>query len=189
MLAISIALVFIKFSGVQIQELIFLGINFGTLENPQAIYVGIWILYFYFLVRYYQYYMQEGRAKLQDAINAIIEPKLQRIAMNICSQTSEDATYEPGNLLSMRHAKWVLKITYKHHYDVSGESQRSVKRVAITRPQLIGSYGGSILYVILNRSEATDFVLPFLVAALAFGYCFAGAESGLLEVIGVLSGT
>lgn len=187
LLAISIVLVFAKFSGVQIEELVFLGINFGTLENPQAVYLGMWAMFFYFFVRYYQYYMQEGRSNLLGAITAFVEPKLQQIGRDICKRTANDATYDPGSLHALRHADWAFKITYNKGMSDSGFDMSEVDEVKISRSQLVSAFLTSALYVIFNRSEASDFLFPFIVAAVAFLYCLSGAESSLIESMRALN--
>lgn len=189
LLAVSVILVFVKFAGVKIEELVFLGINFGTLENPQAIYLGIWLVFLYFAIRYYQYYMQEGRSRLHNSLNAFVEPKLQKIGRDICREIAEDASYEPANLSALRFADWTFKITYKDTESSLGDSSRKVRKVRLTKTQRINAYLSSAIYVVLNRSEASDFILPFIVAFGALIYCFSGSESGLMESLSAIKGT
>ncbi len=64
LISVSCILIFLKFAGVEISKLTFLGMDFGKLGNPSALYLVIWVFYWYFLSRYYQYFSQEGRGRL-----------------------------------------------------------------------------------------------------------------------------
>lgn len=62
LLVISLLLIFLERSGATIEGISVAGTAM-KFSNPTAIYQGLWLLFFYFNVRYFQHYLDEGRAK------------------------------------------------------------------------------------------------------------------------------
>lgn len=57
LLLISIAVFLISYAGIEISnEVVLLGVKF-EIKNPIVIYITIWIMFFYFFIRYIQYFI------------------------------------------------------------------------------------------------------------------------------------
>ncbi|MCK4837309.1 MAG: hypothetical protein KAS94_00825 [Desulfobulbaceae bacterium] len=68
LLVVSITIIFLRFGGVTISKVALLGTEF-SFQNIQALYAAIWLAYFYFLLRFYQYFMQETDKGIVEEFN------------------------------------------------------------------------------------------------------------------------
>jgi hypothetical protein len=174
--AISIAcvLIFLKFAQVQIDKFSFLGLDFGKLGNPPALYLAIWIFFLYFVFRYYQYFSQEGVGKLSIAYYEDLMGHVKQIAKSI----DKNANFHPHQLITMKNEGWGIRVTYRRSEEDQLPEVNNIKYpIKSYRKHCLVSASN----ITLNSSVVTDYLLPFLLVVFAVVYCFHGSESCLVE--------
>lgn len=71
---VSFVLCFMKYGGVSITKTSVLGSEI-QFSNTSSIFFGVWLLWIYFFIRYYQYFMQEGLQRISIALHATVTEK------------------------------------------------------------------------------------------------------------------
>ena len=182
LISISCVLVFVKFSGVKIDHLSFLSIDFGALDNPSAIYIAIWTAFFYFLFRYYQYFTQEGLRKLKQQYYECQEARIFRYVEALAKSIDARANHHPAQLKALENENWKFRVTYPGDQNPeTGEIETTVKNFVVPKSVIYKKMFVSVCEASVNTSAITDYILPFLIAAFALVYCFFGADSSLLQ--------
>jgi|SRR6478736_149551 len=69
-LVLCFILVFLKYGGVKVEQVSFLGTSF-SFENSHAIFLGLWIILFYSIFRYYQFFRHESWGHVQSEFRTI----------------------------------------------------------------------------------------------------------------------
>lgn len=179
----SCILIFIKFSEFQIKKVSLLGISFENLGNPTAVYVTLWILFFYFLFRYYQYFMQEGFNKVRWAAYQEQERRIKVIAQNAAKVINEKASYQPQQLVSIQKNSWEISVSFDNAKNDDGELTKSTEEVTLNSRKIFVAKLISWLIVCINSSVITDYILPYALVFLAVFYCFSGGEASLLSTL------
>ncbi|MDP2228409.1 MAG: hypothetical protein Q8J78_13125 [Moraxellaceae bacterium] len=184
LISISCVLIFVKFSGVKIDNLSFLSINFGALENPAAIYIAIWIAFFYFLFRYYQYFIQDGLRNLIRHHYECQEARVFKHVARLARDINAGAHYHPSQLVSLKNENWKVRVTYAGEQNQkTGEIENEVRHFIVPKSEIYKIMFISICDVSFNTSAITDYILPFIIATFALAYCFCGADSSLLQAL------
>ena len=182
-----------KYGGLTVTKARLLGIEL-ELQEPAAIYVVLWVLWAYFLVRYYQYFRQEAVMALQVNLNHLGTVYCMPVVRSI---------------VEARHAKVVFSGDIADpnrpvEYDALGRESwwwREYKGLNFV-PDGIGGHRGEpivelislwdlrrplakVWYVfIMNTSGVTDYILPWGVALGVLVYANVGGwEGGLAAII------
>ena len=130
LISASCVLIFLKFAGVEISKLSFLGLDFGKIGNPSALYLVIWICFVYFLSRYYQYYAQEGAVRLSRYFHEEMELHVMKRVRELADEVKEKSSIHPNQLISLKNEGWNIRVMYEDGRDEgrSGEYNVSNKR-------------------------------------------------------------
>ncbi|WP_146219948.1 hypothetical protein [Marinomonas alcarazii] len=177
LISVSGVLIFLKFAGVEISKLSFLGLDFDELKNPSAFYLLIWVAYFYFALRYYQYFWQEGRSKLTSYyISGVGHLTIDKVWTNAKKNkiNGEFRTYEPNTLEELEGNDWKYEATYR-----KADGTETVVGKVLEKKERVKCRVNTIINLTFHTSAVTDYLLPFLFAIGALSYCFTGSTSSL----------
>ena len=172
-----------KFAGVEVSKLSFLGLDFDKFGNPSALYLAIWVSFFYFLFRYYQYFSQEGRQKLSRYFYEELERHIMDRISNLANQINEGAVFHPKQLALLERGSWSIRVSYDSGPNGSGGRNKETRNIIFPTKELPKLKALSFIKISLNTSLITDYVLPFIIAAISLLYSGYGAQSGLYEAI------
>lgn len=178
---VSMIIILLSFGGVEIQEVGALGTKL-VFSRKDALYIGLWATFFYFLFRYYQYFLEEEDRGIADAfwakVNARTFDSLRRIA---AEQHSLKLDQLAGDFLfdRLRKQSRLVRIgTVVTNRDEHGKQTNSEYNVNIMRFTPAFTYAA--MHVMINRSGLTDFILPFIIAIAALIAGFTGSWEGAL---------
>lgn len=183
LISVSCVLIFLKFAGVEISKLSFLGLDFGKLGNPSALYLAIWILFLCFLSRYYQYYAQEGNVRLSRYFYDEMERHVMKRVQELADEVKEKANFHPHQLIALENGNWNIRVTYDGGEDGAGGRKTEVENIVFPINELYKYRILSLKNMSLHTSTVTDYILPFIVATGTLIYCSYGAPSSLYEAI------
>lgn len=181
LMIVSMTIIFLRFGGVTVEKVGAMGIEL-KISNPAALYVGLWVLFLYFLLRYYQYFMQETnhsfKTEFLSKMDALCFSGLQQIAQRQHPVDIEDlsGTFEFSKLSGsgiQREGEMVIG------RDTMGDSLNGPYAVNVMTFWFQAIRAA--VHVLFNRSAATDYALPFAVAAIALFYGGSGAWPGALR--------
>lgn len=84
-LVLCFVLIILKYGGVKLDNVSLLGTSF-SFENDKAIFLGLWIILFYSIMKYYQFFRHESWAHVKDEYkevrSRIYEPKFIALLSN-----------------------------------------------------------------------------------------------------------
>ncbi len=176
----SLILSFMKYGGITIKKISVLGVEI-LLSNISALYVFIWLIWFYFLIRYYQYFMQEGVPKMtisfQTMLTEICRAKIKALVkaehprVQGSSQQFDYNILKKSNWYTINYVGQELKEA--DVYNASNPFEMDIKLWSLWKEILISYY-----QVFVNKSVMTDYILPLLIAAFAFIYSNLGNWPG-----------
>ncbi len=164
----------LKFGGVT-----FTGFSIGGVDvefgNPDALVVAIWLAFWYFLYRYYQYFSSEGIEKLHRVFEAALDKKCAPIIKRIVKDkypTNNDAILY--SYIFLKASEWQYNgHTLGGSYDPNtGTTPRNEAFVLSIRP--LALWRGILAAVfdsIFRNSVVTDYLLPFMLALFILYYC------------------
>lgn len=180
----SLILSFMKYGGITFKKISLYGSEI-TLSNVSAIYVFLWIMWFYFMIRYYQYFKQEGVAKikssLHNALTEICRHKIKAIVQSTYpNEKGSDQRFDYNILVSEKLNWYTIKYSGKEHlgHDSSGQEKTRDFEMNINLWSLWKEIFISYYQVFVNQSVILDYVIPLVVAPSAFIYCNLGDWHG-----------
>jgi len=181
-LVISFVLIFLRSGGVTIEKINFLGASF-VFENINAIYWALWVLLFYSLLRYWQYYITystgEGYWKPYYAYRELLfMPTVKRIINEQDPIPVEELHINKRSYPNFNHleskSKWV-----KGHYtgdQVVDSTGITIKANGVeVEFHMIKDFGW--LYIklwilfLFNRPAIFEFLFPFIFGIGTIIYC------------------
>ena len=173
-------LCFMKYGGIQITKTSVLGAEV-QFNNASAIFFGIWLIWIYFVIRYYQYFMQEGLRKIYFSWLTIATEKIKPILKSIVK--SEHPTVQETdqlfdyNILILKKHDWKY-IIFNGNEPLNGRFEDFEMMISLwkLRIGIIKSLG----YMIFNKSVITDYLFPILFALFTVVYCNLGDWPGTL---------
>lgn len=181
LISVSCILIFLKFAGVEINKLTFLGMDFGKLGNPSALYLVIWVFYWYFLFRYFQYFSQEGRVRLSRCFYEEMERRVMIRVRILADEVKEKSNFQPHQLITLKNEGWKIRITYDGGEDGMGGRKTEVENIQFPTNELFKFRALALKSMTLHTSVVTDYILPFILAVGTLMYCSYGAPSSLYE--------
>lgn len=169
-----------RYGGVEIEKVSLLGTQL-SFKNIEALYLGVWLLFIYFLWRYYQYYKKEGEANFWGEINqyinnesfSYIKSQANKQHPNIKHDGSD---YFYNNLESYSILKFKGQITKLR--PVEGTVDQT--EYYIDKYLLTPFYIRSFLNTVFNTTQFTDYLLPFALSIFTVIYCSSGDWQGSL---------
>ncbi|MDC0004223.1 hypothetical protein OAE19_07470 [Porticoccaceae bacterium] len=183
LISISCILIFLKFAGIEISKLTFLGIDFGKLGNPSALYLAIWVFYSYFLSRYYQYFAQEGSVRLSRYFYEEMERRVMIRVRKLADEVKEKSNFYPSQLIALKNDDWKIRVTYDGADDGTSGRDTEVANIQFPTNELFKFRALSLKNISVHTSAVTDYILPLILAVGALIYCSYGAPSSLYEAV------
>ena len=169
LLVVSGLLGFKKLAGLTVGSVSVLGTSFD-LARPDAIGVALWVLWFYALVRFAQYFREDGLPELRSAMSAISNAYFTMILVTIVGSVNENAQ---GAFTYSALEKRLFKRTFKGAaYDPLGETREPFE---LTIP--FRCWGKERLHTysrLLIHTSITDYLLPWLVSLVVLVYYLVG---------------
>jgi len=176
----SILLIFLKFSGAEISKLSLLGLNFDGFQNPTAIYFFVWLLWLYFLVRYYQYYIREGVQLFVTEVSGVFNDLCEKPIQVEVKKYFPNSTEYFQSYTDLRRRNW----QYIGQSEYNDEGYK-VENYSFNFPRwkLFVHEVKSILHAFLNIPTFTDYLLPYVLALFTLIYCVTGWQGSLVNSI------
>ncbi len=154
LLIISLALVAVQLAGATFEEKVSIFGAGVTFDHPERLLLGAWVLWGYFLLRYWQYLKKEDGLGIHSAMD--------RRIFKWCEVDTDDEEYLfsiwwrgllSWSLCSQRADQAAKNMSLSPRDPKSGWRKRWIA---------VRAFG----FVALNTPHATDYLLPFAVAAL-----------------------
>lgn len=178
-MVVALLLVFLRYGGVSIKSVSLLGTEL-IFNNIQALYASTWILFFYYLIRYYQYFRQETQRPFHNyfwaRFDSLSQRALKRRALKLSPNTLRE--YSGDFLVSQleRHSLLSWRGQTVVGQSELGDYKRQYYQV---KPILfLPQAARATLSAALNTSAATDYFFPYALSFAAFWYGFAGPWEG-----------
>lgn len=173
LLGISLILCFIKYGGISINKISVFGVEI-LFSNISAIFLALWLIWFYFAFRYYQYFRQEGVRKLNisyvDMMNNKCREKLKKIVTsdhpNLVKGNRQQFDY---NILIMKKLNWhtiVFQGQDKTNDQENVEFEMHIKMWSLWKEVLTSFY-----QLMVNQSIVSDYIFPIAFAIFTIIYC------------------
>ena len=166
LLLVSALLLFKKFAGVTISSVSVLGTSF-EFGRPEAIDVALWILWVYALIRFAQYFWEDGLPELVKARTSISNERF--IAELRAVVEAEDKQIQGTCTYDALHKTGFFKRTFRG--TVYGPEIGSERSVDVSIPFRIWARDRLRTYGrLLIHTSVTDYLLLWLVAIVVFLY-------------------
>ena len=186
LLVTSLLLLFLQQSGATIEGLSVAGTSL-KFSNPKAIYQGLWLLFFYFNLRYFQHYLDEGHIKF----NSVWDSKFSKNARERAEVYVKKKVVESGitgeidglpdhALRQIPGFKWQVDRGYIKWRDTAGGNDFFKHDINIPFRILWRSVIKTSYQIIMLGSSFTNYAIPFLLSAIAFASCGFSEWSGSL---------
>ncbi len=171
----SCALIWLlKFGKVSFTKMSLAGFDV-SFANPEALYLSLWLSFFYFLYRYYQYFVKFGEQELTQQFLGSLE----RVCAEWMAQVHKD------------HPEWMTKTGYPNLaqlvrsgfiVNVQDGSEIGTRSfvVRISRFSVMVRLLRSVFESTFRSTVVTDYVFPFLLAFFVLIYCGVGEWPGSL---------
>lgn len=201
-LVVCFILIFLKFGGVSLEEVSLLGASF-KISNTKAIYVGLWAILLYSLIRYYQYFRHESLESFlneyQHLIIRYFQPKFQKLVENHIAPD----TLAKTDPLSQRqlalpeysnaHKVSMFRRRFKHKTTIVQQDKRysesSLTNTMNTSSQKEIDFEFStlrfswlwikvIFHFVFNTPFVFEFIFPFVLIVTTIVYCSIGNWEG-----------
>lgn len=179
----SLTLIFSKYSDLQISKFSILGIQFDSLGNPESVYTAMWLVWFYFLVRYSQYFIQEGLPSFAHIFRDRLDEACSLKIYRIVEKKYPNNIINEVNYTMLKQWGWIFSGQSKLGDDGMGGLKVENFKLSIPQNVFYINFITSFLYVSTLRSAFTDHIFPMLLALFALLYCSQNWSGGLVGVI------
>lgn len=167
LLVASVVLCFAKLAGLSVTGVSILGTSFD-LANPGAIGVALWTFWVYAVIRYAQYFREDGLPKLRTARTHIsLEPfkqELIAVVRETNHQIQGKFTYD-----ALHRAGWFNRVFHGIIYDPDKGGGDDPVQVNIPRSLWMKERLRTYARLLLHTS-VTDYLLPWVVGAGTLAY-------------------
>jgi len=162
------------FLGIEIMSFTLFGakIELANSNNVSEVILFFWI---YFLWRFYQYSTQIKNKGIASAFNASYSKLTKLVIGKLIKRKYPDVSNEDTISLSSLESSSVLTYTLKCSLLFASERHSPEERnieIEFFRIRLLGSWLRSSLSLIIHEPRFSDYILPYIVAALVFMYSF-----------------
>jgi hypothetical protein len=162
-IAVSLLLCFLTFAKVEPDKIAFLGTEFSNFGNPEAVTTTIWFVWLYFLVRYIQYFSQEGLTNFLDVFSQIFaELSSAKIEKIVKSKYPKDFR-DNCSYYTLKEWDWTYHGQEQFTEPDTGITKTNNFQMQISPKALWQELLYSLVKVIFFRSAFTDYILPFLI--------------------------
>lgn len=171
LIIVSLVISFILYSKVEISKIVIFSIEFLT-PNPEALLNVLWLIWFYFLVRYYQYLMVEPAIGIKTEFFRKFETLCSNTMLNefidkYPERKLEISDFSIYQLRKKSFLNWELPIYIFHPAEGKKDEYASENINALL---LMKSFIKSSWHVFLHTPRVTDYAFPFILAALTAFY-------------------
>lgn len=150
-----------EFAKVSITKVSILGTEL-LVGDARVLHIFAWMIWGYFLLRYYQYLMLEGDLKLISTARERFEARAMPYVMRLIDKQSLLGKIKfSGSFFSWRYSVLQRVQANKFGYD----SETHSGKIPFFRSSIWWMEG--FLYLLLHTPKATDHLLPFVLAVLA----------------------
>ena len=169
----SLILLFVIYTDVHISKINIFGIEF-TAPKPETLITVLWLIWLYFLIRFYQYLRVEPASGIKAEFTRLFSSSGAQTLIRYVTYDNPDyklvtSDCAPHLLIRKSLLKWELPIRI---YDPSKGEKIEVKRVIVGAPLIVPPAIKSAWHVLMNTPRVTDYIFPFI---LAFVTIIAGA--------------
>ena len=180
----SLSIIFLRFGEIKIKQISFLGaqVHIGNIE---ALYAGIWAIFIFLNLRYYQYFSKEENRGVKSNFNAKMNDlsykKLLRDAANQFNIPYRKAHHYAGTFTfqDLKKAGNFTKIGKIEIPDYE-QNRKSVYYYKVNVLRYTPEYLKSTRHIIFSRSELFDYYFPFALSAFTILYGLKGSWDGAL---------
>lgn len=156
LMLISVLLLAFVFLKIKIDKLSIFGSEI-TVENPQGILIFVWILWAYFLVRFYQFLREEADLKLISNINGRFVSRANSHVFKKLNKQFIQGSIE----VTRKGIFWDYQVM---EYDPTAGSSKETSRARLPVVTSLFWYLGSSAQVCIHTTKFTDYILPILLA-------------------------
>ena len=190
LLVTSLLLLFLQQSGATIEGLSVAGTSL-KFSNPKAIYQGLWLLFFYFNLRYFQHYLDEGHIKF----NSVWDSKFSKNARERAEVYVKKKVVESGitgeidglpdhALRQIPWFKWQVDRGHIVRRDKVGGQDFFKHDINIPFRILWKPVIKTCCQTVMFSSSFTEYAVPFLLSAITLGACsFSEWNGSLLKLL------
>lgn len=168
LLVTSLALTAIDLAGASLKKDV--SVLGASLEftNPERVIWGLWILWAYFLVRYWQYFNEEPNLGIHQAMERWINRQI----------LWDEFDMEHTHWISWRYGIfWTMLMQHKAWHE---EECRKSDNDPDSKLQKVSWTLRAFFSVATKTPRFTDYLLPFFVASIPFALCVFGLIKSLL---------
>lgn len=195
LIVVSFVLLFQQTAGLTIDKINVFG-NEGTLKDPSSLGWFLWVAWFYFLVRYFQYLVAIPNKGFADIFKARMKvlvteaaerrfPRTFKPAPDLVERLSEPYRLEIKRMTphTRKSWRWGIRIEANVISEVSGQRELyEIDHFGMKWRHLAIPQVRSLFYIGLVSRSFTEFALPFIVALLplAVTLCSPLKEAALI---------
>lgn len=173
LLIISILIIVFAEGGVVIEDFSLIGLKL-KFKDFRIVYISLWVLFSYFLIRYYQYCREEpdlGIVKgFWDKLNSRCWEKIRQKSIEVCPPCEK---YGGKFMFSdtKKSSFTKLRVNIVSERNTYGEAIN--KDIEISMIPFVYDIVISFFHVLINRKGVSDYLLPYLIATMASLYAFS----------------
>lgn len=160
LIGISVIIILFKVAEISTDKILLLGTSFD-IGKPEIIPYFIWAIWFYFLLRYYQYIKSEKEFGFSDNFKKWVNHKAGKHTQMTEAKDSYGAAYTDFRIRNKGWLKWEYA---NHGYDT--EDGRYKERTQMDVSILLVYWWSvqAFFHVMINTNQFTEYLLPFSLA-------------------------
>ena len=175
---------FLQYAQIDIKEFTILGIAFSHFNNPIAVFTSLWIIWFYFAWRYYQYFMQEGLSKVKETFLELLHKYTSETFRDYVQKIEPRTRVFDTNILILRRNNWKMTYTIRENGANNLRDYTDTKyEISIPRRIFIIDFLKILVTIFFNKSVLTDYILPIILFVGVLLYSFTGWKGSVVSVI------
>lgn len=158
-------LLFSFMAKVNIDKLTIAGLSFNGFEKPEVIFLFIWTMYFYFLYRYFVYFLEYEKdtalEKWNSLMASIVDEKIRSI---VDSHSSNVNARSISGYYQIKRNNMIVTFQSDRPEDESNPYSINNHELKLKKRDLILPQLSSLLRYSFLTSMVTSYVLPFIVS-------------------------
>jgi hypothetical protein len=183
---ISLLILALCLGGVQLQELTFAGMKFAAFKNPEVFLIGIWIIFGYYIYRYFVYFMECCREELAGVwkreLELAVTPRVLGLVSRVYPTINPSAGFNYSNLRRRNYlyiGQALLPMEQAPEINEFKNVDLQISRLDVLPWEIKG-----VLSFLFLTPAITEYLLPFVLAAGTLIYCgFYSTWVGSLHAI------
>lgn len=165
-----------KYGGIHLHKMSIAGFDMD-IERPEVIVLALWIVFAYFLYRYYQYFASDGQSKLESEFAKSLDARcIPLIQSRILKAHPIPHNMPDCRYFALKRNGWKIN---GHEQVLDGEAYGTRPfELSISRWNLRHGIILAIVESTFRSSVVTDYLLPFALADFVLWYCGSANWSG-----------